>query len=178
MGDNPDSGDTGWQPPANPAQPPWPSQSPPPGLPSSGPGYARPGGIVGEARGVQARSEQDLLTPQRQFTVLTFRVERFDRAGNRLPPVAVQMRGRTFEGAISEGDWVEVEVAVAGAPSDTLHVDRVRNLTTTAVVRAKGEERSLSFWVVVGVVVLIVVVIFVVAIMIITSIARGFPAVV
>ncbi len=176
MGDNPDSGDTGWQPPANPAQPPWPSQSPPPGLPSSGPGYARPGGIVGEARGVQARSEQDLLTPQRQFTVLTFRVERFDRAGNRLPPVAVQMRGRTFEGAISEGDWVEV--AVAGAPSDTLHVDRVRNLTTTAVVRAKGEERSLSFWVVVGVVVLIVVVIFVVAIMIITSIARGFPAVV
>lgn len=172
MGQEPDSGDAGWRPPTNPAALPTPSPSP--RLPSGAHGYAGSKRFVGEARGVQARSEQDPLTPQRQFTVVTFRVERFDQTGNRLPPVAVQMRGRTFEGAISEGDWVEV--AGSGIPSGTLHLDRVRNLTTAADVRAKGEDRSVAFWIVLGVVVVVVVVIFVVAIVIITGGVRGFPA--
>lgn len=167
-----DDADSGWKPPVGPGPPP----SPPPGPVGGEPGYVGTGRVVGEARGVQTRSEQDPLTPERQFTVLTFRVERFDRAGNRLPPVAVQMRGRTFEGAISEGDWVEV--AGAGPPSGTLHVDRVRNLTTAALIRAKGGDRSLAYWIVVGVMVVIVVLVSLVAVMIIAEVVRGSPGVV
>lgn len=124
---------------------------------------------------MQARSEQDPLTSQRQFTVVTFRVERYDQAGNRLAPLAVQMRGQTFEGVVSEGDWVEV--AGGKVRDGTLHVDQVRNLTTNVVVRAKGADRGAAYWIVVGVMVLIVAGVVLVAIMIIASVMRGFPAI-
>jgi hypothetical protein len=168
MADDADTGDTGWQPPPGPA----PAQ--PPGPPSGGPSYGGPGRILGEARGVQARSEQDPLVSQRQLTVVSFRVERYDEAGNRLAPVAVQMRGQTFEGAVSEGDWVEV---TGGKVRDgTVQVDRVRNLTTNVVVRAKGADHSPIYWIVVGVMVLIVAGVALVAILIIGAAMGGVGA--
>ena len=131
MDDDADSGDTGWQPPASSVP------SPAPGPPSSERGDAAQGRVVGWARSVQMRSEQDPNDSNRQFTVLTFDVERFDEAGNRLPPIPVQMRG-FLDGAITEGAEVEVEVAGAEPRDGTLHVDWVLNKTSGAVVRVKG----------------------------------------
>jgi hypothetical protein len=109
---------------------------------------------------VRVRSEQDPREPQRQFTVLTFRVQRFDQAGNELAPVPVQLTGWTLEGAISEGDWVEV--SAAGPPSGTLHVDQVRNLTTGA----KEESHSVGYWVLRAGIIAIVIAIFVGAVIV------------
>src|SRR5690606_31669715 len=50
--------------------------------------------VVGEARGIQQRAEGDKQVPY----VWTCRVERYDRDGNRLPAVPVEMRGYSFEG--------------------------------------------------------------------------------
>jgi hypothetical protein len=89
--------------------------------------------FVGVARAVHERAEGASDPPR---IVWTFRLERYDEAGDRLQPVPVEMRGRSFEGAISEGDTVEVY----GRWRDgtTLRADRARNRTTGAVVTAKG----------------------------------------
>lgn len=68
-------------------------------------------------------------------TVWTFRVERYDEAGNRISLIPVEMRGYRFEGAIHEGDWIRARGRIK---SGTLHVIRLENLTTNASVRAKG----------------------------------------
>jgi hypothetical protein len=128
---------------------------------------------VGEARGIQVRSEQDPLISERQVMVVAFNVERFDEAGNRLRPVPVELRGRTVRGALNEGD--RVDVAAAHAPTGTLHVDRVRNLTTGADVRASGGGHPATYWVVFGITGAIVLVILVVAVLIIASVAGGSP---
>ncbi|MBE3201633.1 MULTISPECIES: hypothetical protein [Parafrankia] len=68
------------------------------------------------------------------MTVWAFRIERYDSAGNRLPPVAVEMRARGFEGSLSEGD----EVRVAGSWKDgTIRAERIENLTTNSLVRKR-----------------------------------------
>ncbi|MEV0125710.1 hypothetical protein AB0I16_29895 [Streptomyces sp. NPDC050703] len=82
-------------------------------------------------------------------TVWTFRVERYDEAGNRISLVPVEMRGYKFEGALHEGDWVRAGGRVKGG---TLHVNRLANLTTGASVRAKGTPKPVL--IVVGVIVL------------------------
>ncbi|MGY1636022.1 hypothetical protein ACI78V_05120 [Geodermatophilus sp. SYSU D00742] len=71
----------------------------------------------------------------RMALVWTFRVERYDSAGNRLPPTPVLMRGFSFNGALHDGDLVQVDAG--GRPGETLEVDEVRNLTTNVVVRAR-----------------------------------------
>ena len=92
-------------------------------------------GIVGEVRGIQQRNEQDPYINEWTWNIWTFRVERYDPAGNRLPPVAVEMRSRFFEGAINEGDWVEIPGVWQG--SETLRPPSVFNITTGTVVKAK-----------------------------------------
>lgn len=68
-------------------------------------------------------------------SVLTFRVERYDGAGNRLRPVPVQLRTRGYDGSVSEGD----EVRVTGRWKDgTLRIRRVHNLTTGASIAGKS----------------------------------------
>ena len=119
------------------------------------------------------RSEQDPLIPQNQVIVLAFNVERFDEGGNRLPPVPVELRGRSLRGGLNEGD--RVELAAASAQDGTVRVDRVRNLTTGADVRVSGGRHSWGYWVLIGITGLIVLVIAVVATLIIVSVAAGFP---
>lgn len=92
------------------------------------------GSIVGEARGVQERQEGGSSAPQPSI-IWSFRVERYDEAGNRLPPVPVEMRGIGFDGFIREGD--RVEVSGTWREGRTIRTNWVRNLTTGAVVRAK-----------------------------------------
>src|SRR5262245_37349608 len=63
--------------------------------------------ISGDVRGFQTRTES--RGPQHpQYIVWTFRVERFDSDGNQLPPVPVEMRSKSFQGFINEGDRVGI----------------------------------------------------------------------
>ncbi|MFF4796218.1 hypothetical protein ACFY2M_42740 [Streptomyces sp. NPDC001276] len=71
--------------------------------------------------------------------VWTFRIERYDNAGNRILLMPVEMRARTFEGSISDGDWVRARGRVR---SGTLRITRLENLTTGAFVRARGLSKA------------------------------------
>jgi hypothetical protein len=89
--------------------------------------------VEGQIRGIQQRAES--LGEGATNTVWTFRLERYDRDGNRLPPIPVQLRGLRFEGFVSEGD----DVRATGEWKDgTLVTERVENLTTHATVKARS----------------------------------------
>jgi hypothetical protein len=82
---------------------------------------------------MQQRTES--MGQQNSRTIWTFRLERYDSNGNRLRPVQVEMRGLAFEGSLSDGD----QVRVTGRWRDgTVRADRLENLTTGALVRAKS----------------------------------------
>jgi hypothetical protein len=94
--------------------------------------------VVGQVRGLQSRSEY--YGEHSGANLLVFRIERYDEAGNRLRPVPVQLRAIGFDGALGEGD----EVEVTGRWKDgTLHTDRVHNLTTGASVSGKPVKKAL-----------------------------------
>lgn len=89
--------------------------------------------VEGQARGLQSRSE--LKGENYQQEIWNFRVERYDDAGNRVLLVPVEMRGRSFEGSISDGEWVRVH---GRYKRGTFRASVVDNLTTGATVRARG----------------------------------------
>jgi hypothetical protein len=94
--------------------------------------------IEGQIRGIQQRTES--YGEGNSSTVWTFRIERYDHSGNRLPPVAVQMRGIGFDGSLTEGD----DVRVSGRwKHGTLHTDNVENLTTRATVKTRSFKGAL-----------------------------------
>lgn len=87
----------------------------------------------GQVRGV-ARSVQ-LRTTEPSGVVLSFRVDQYDAAGNRVQPVGVELRHHRL-GQVSDGE----EVEVGGRWKDgTLQAERIVNLTTGAQV--KGASR-------------------------------------
>lgn len=91
------------------------------------------GAITGVARQVQMRTEvQGNSNGTSTIVVCTFRVEVRDRAGTPVWVVPVEMRGRSFEGSVSDGDVVRAE---GKARRGTLRVKRLHNLTTGAEVR-------------------------------------------
>ena len=61
--------------------------------------------VSGTAYAVNLRSES---RSRGAVQVLAFRVERYDQLGNRLDPVAVELRGKSLEGQISDGTQVIV----------------------------------------------------------------------
>lgn len=76
---------------------------------------------------------------ENQFEAIwTFRVERYDAAGDRISLVPVEMRGLTFEGSLDDGDWVRADGRMK---SGTLRATRLENLTTGARVRARGTPK-------------------------------------
>jgi hypothetical protein len=91
----------------------------------------------GQVRSVQVRSEHGGKDQSEE--VWTFRIERYDNAGDRILLIPVEMRGRTFEGSISDGDWVRARGRMR---SGTLRVTRLENLTTGAFVRARGVPKA------------------------------------
>ena len=96
------------------------------------------GSVVGQIRGIHHRTES--YGQGGSAEVWTFRLERYDDGGNRLPPVPVQLRGHAFEGALHEGD----EVRVTGRWKDgTLHSARVENRTTGAIVKPRSFTKAL-----------------------------------
>ncbi|WP_115975597.1 hypothetical protein [Streptomyces sp. 3212.3] len=107
--------------------------------------------MVGQARGIQQRSESYGENGAR--SVLTFRIERYDRAGNRLRPVPVQMRTLGFDGSLSEGD----EVSVTGQwKHGTLHTSRMHNLTTGASIVGKSFKKAILIFLAVAIVMAVV----------------------
>jgi pSer/pThr/pTyr-binding forkhead associated (FHA) protein len=89
--------------------------------------------VQGQVRGIQQRTEGE------STAVWSFRIERYDPDGNRLPPIPAQMRAVAFEGSLNEGD----EVSVIGEwQAGTLHAKRVENLTTRATVKAKSYKKA------------------------------------
>ena len=96
---------------------------PTPGAPPSGPITVR-----GQIRGLERRSER-----QGNGTILiwNFRLERYDLHGNRLQPVAVQLRGWKIDGSLRDED----DVAVTGpVKNGTLRGHVVGNFTTGATI--------------------------------------------
>jgi hypothetical protein len=68
-------------------------------------------------------------------------VERYDEAGNRVLLVPVEMRAVTFEGSLSDGDWVRAHGKVRAG---TFRATEVENLTTGATVRGKVPSRIVT----------------------------------
>ena len=104
---------------------------------ASAPVVARQGRVTAEgtAQDVRFRTEVVQGWSQQPTTlqVLTFRLEQYDPRGDRLRPVAVQMRGPSIRGGLGEGEHACV---AGGYRSGTIHADRVINRTTGAVITA------------------------------------------
>jgi hypothetical protein len=110
------------------------ADGPPPGASAGG----QRDEVVGQARGIADHQRGAEI-------VWTFRVERYDAAGNRELLAPVEMRGYRFEGAIADGDWVRVRGPVKRG---TLRASQVENLSTGALIRPTTNR---AFGVVVGV---------------------------
>jgi hypothetical protein len=95
----------------------------------------RHGGVVGVARNIQLRSQQSGFDKfQRTTQILSFRLEQYDRIGNRVRVVPVEMRGQNIIGFITDGDRVEV----FGKEKDgLLRADAIENLSQGALVEAR-----------------------------------------
>jgi hypothetical protein len=85
--------------------------------------------VIGEAREVRQRAESEGAI---NWSISSFRVERYDQAGNRMQPVPVEMRATKFDGTLSEGDWVEIPGT--WQPGQVMKPKRVNDLTTGAQV--------------------------------------------
>jgi hypothetical protein len=127
------------------------------------------GALAGEVRGLQQRSERAPFGPEGEmWTVVSFRLERFDEAGNRITPVPVELRGLRFTGTLNEGDWVEVEAQEH--PGEAHRVEKVFDATTGTMVaalgRSPGTKVSLAVGWLIGMGVILAIVLFVVALVV------------
>jgi hypothetical protein len=115
------------------------SPSPLPVPPGSGQPAPFPndGGQVGQVRGFQARTEPYGQGMQR--TIWSFRLERYDNAGNLVLLLPVEMRALFFYGSIADGDWA---CAHGKRHRGTLRATRLENLSTRAVVEATGFSKT------------------------------------
>jgi hypothetical protein len=93
--------------------------------------------VRGQVSAFQQRFES---AGQRSILVWDFRLERKTEAGEPLPRVPIEMRGVTFDGSLAEGDFAEAHGA--WHDGETLKVTRITNLTTGAIVRARGATGS------------------------------------
>ncbi len=91
-----------------------------------------PGVIEGEVRGLGIRSE---TTNTRVETVWHFRVESYDEAGNRLPPVPIEMHGQSFQGWVEDGD--HVKITETKRTGDTITARKLYNESHGTWVEAK-----------------------------------------
>lgn len=64
--------------------------------------------VVGTVGGFQSRTEP---SGNWSKTVWTFRIERFDAEGNRLPPIPVEMKAYKISGFVTDGDRVSVKIS-------------------------------------------------------------------
>jgi hypothetical protein len=86
--------------------------------------------LEGEVRKLKESHEAD------QYQKWSFWVQSYNEIGNRDQLVPVQMRGKSFEGAISEGD--RVRITGEWQAGKTLNVSQLYNMTTDTTVKARG----------------------------------------
>jgi hypothetical protein len=100
------------------------------------PSKRAPAGLVGIVRGKLERSEsQRIRYPDRRWgettlTVVSFRVDQFDKAGNRTSSIPVEMRGFAFTGHLADGDTVEIH---GRAVNGVVYTESVQNRTTGSI---------------------------------------------
>ena len=102
------------------------SYAPQPSAPQPAARVTAPGS--GVVSGLQQRQE---MVGRSYFQVWNFRLERRDASGSTLPPVPVEVRARSIQGQITNGDLLEI-------PSSSRPM-RLKNLTTGATVKAHGK---------------------------------------
>jgi hypothetical protein len=90
--------------------------------------------VVGTVGGFQVRNEP---YGQASKTVWTFRIERFDAEGNRLPPVPVEMKATKLSGFVTDGDRVSVNIS-GWKPGKLLSPKSFYNETTQSEVKVEG----------------------------------------
>jgi hypothetical protein len=90
----------------------------------------------GVIRGRVTAIQQRVDSPMESMMVWSFRVQRTGPDGSLLCLVECEMRSRRFEGSIAMGDEVELD-ASGYRTGDTVHVKRVRNLSSDSVVRVR-----------------------------------------
>jgi hypothetical protein len=101
--------------------------------------------IRGTVRAFQARNETTYESTYKgkiQWTqiVWTFRIERRDSHGNRLPPVPVEMRAYWFAGSLNDGDEIEV-YGPNYREGTTIYATQLMNLTTRSTVLVSKARR-------------------------------------
>lgn len=123
--------------------------------------------LSGRVRGFATRQEdrRGFFHQGQQEQVWGFRLERY-REGRRLPPIPVEMRGRSFSGSINDGDLIEFRGTWRDGQDSPLRPRRVYNRTSgmTVTVRSARLAKALLVTVVVAFVMYVVI-----------SIARGSP---
>jgi hypothetical protein len=97
--------------------------------------------IVGFVRNFKESSEMKGL---KQIYVWSFYVERYDKEGNRLAPIPVQMKGNGFRGMIREGDKIKVSRKYLSRKGN-IKTNKVYNQTTHSKVRTKGFPPMFAF---------------------------------
>lgn len=114
-----------------------------------------PTGVVRALKERTEKSQFGMGSQPDPVNVVTFRIERFDAAGSQLTPVPVEMRGKTFRGALHDGDWVRVRAH--WQPGRNLRVKEVENLTTHSRFRVKRRSVGAVIVVLIAVVLVLVV---------------------
>ncbi|MFF8352970.1 hypothetical protein ACF063_05915 [Streptomyces chartreusis] len=99
--------------------------------------------VEGMVRGFRARTDSRSQTEDAE--IWTFRLERYDDAGQRIMLIPVEMRGTGFEGSVHDGDWVRTRGRIRGG---TLHVKSLDNVTTGADVQTKRTSKIVWVFVV------------------------------
>lgn len=90
--------------------------------------------VRGVVRGFNERSEYGAA--DRNWTVWSFRVDRYDADGNQLQSVPVVMRGRSFDGFLAEGH--NVRVVARRRAGQVVQARKLYNETTDSWVRARS----------------------------------------
>lgn len=96
---------------------------------------------IGVVRDLQQRTEsQGSGGDAHNDQILTFRVERFDGAGDRRPAIAVEMRGEALWGVVAEGNWVQVPPD--WTPGGLVTASQMRNVTTDSLFGVTRRARA------------------------------------
>lgn len=93
-----------------------------------------PRGSGSEAIAGRAHTVRHRFEPHGRENVLSFRLEIYDRSGERLATAPVELRATSVEGSIEQGDWV---IARGEWKNGTLRAKQADNVTTGAGVRAQ-----------------------------------------
>jgi hypothetical protein len=93
--------------------------------------------IVGRVVSFQETSEEREGASKR---VWDFRVEEVDDQGKTIRSTPVQMKASTFDGRISNGDAVEIELPAGWQPGTTLVTQSIRDITSGVSVHGRKTD--------------------------------------